>query len=42
LDIHISTFKDVLKSFKKMTDLELDIDFNVTSMIAEMRSLKVL
>lgn len=38
----ITTFKDLLKSYKKMENLELDLDFNVTSMISEMRSLKVL
>ena len=31
-----------MKSLKKIRNLELDLDFNVTNMIAEMKSLKVL
>jgi hypothetical protein len=35
-------FKNLLISFKKLTSLKLDIDFDLSSTIAEMRNLKTL
>jgi hypothetical protein len=41
-DEDIITFKETLKSFKNMKKLYLNIDFNVSDAISEMRSLKLI
>ena len=38
----IKKFKEILKSFKKIRNIHLAIDFNISDTIAGMRSLKVL